>query len=87
MTNFFTGKSYSRVTATLIFTTGQQVVGPAGLKDKILVEYNPLESDDFPSASTCSNTLVIPIKHSTLETFCEKMDKAFELGMAGFGEY
>lgn len=58
----------------------------AGLAEKIFVEYSPVESDDFPSAGTCSSNLVIPTKHESFDTFCTKMDKALELGMTGFGE-
>ena len=76
----------NRREAILAFTTGEEVLGPAGLKDKMTVEYSIMDGDDFPAASTCSNILVLPVKHDCYEKFSEMMDKALEMGLYGFGE-
>lgn len=82
----FLGKMLTRQDAIVTFATGQTVIGKAGLKEKISVEFTAVEDDSFPAAATCSNTLVLPVKHTTFEAFKEKMDKALELEMQGFGE-
>ena len=76
-----------RLVGILTFGTGQQVIGSAGLPEKITVEYSSLKDNDLPAAGTCgNNSLIIPTKHESFEIFKEKMDKAFELELTGFGE-
>lgn len=81
-----TGQKFTRQEAILIFATGKQILGTAGLKDKIFVEFAAEETDELPGAGTCTCQLVLPTKHETYEKFAEKMDKAFELELIGFGE-
>ncbi len=69
-----------------MFATGQRLIGTAGLKDKILIEFAADETDELPGAGTCSCQMVLPVKHETYEQFVQKMDKAFELELFGFGE-
>ena len=77
---------FTRREAIVTFATGQTVIGKAGLKDKISIEFSEVEGDEFPAAATCSNTLVLPVKHMSYVDFRVKMDKALELEMQGFGE-
>eukprot|EP00112_Aurelia_sp_Birch-Aquarium-sp1_P000688 Seg1066.1 transcript_id=Seg1066.1/GoldUCD/mRNA.D3Y31 product="G2/M phase-specific E3 ubiquitin-protein ligase" protein_id=Seg1066.1/GoldUCD/D3Y31 len=79
-------KEITRPEALLMFTTGQSVLTTSGLEENIFVEYSTNTEDDLPGAGTCSNNLVIPIKHTSIAEFCTKMDKAFELECVGFGE-
>eukprot|EP00112_Aurelia_sp_Birch-Aquarium-sp1_P007139 Seg1779.3 transcript_id=Seg1779.3/GoldUCD/mRNA.D3Y31 product="G2/M phase-specific E3 ubiquitin-protein ligase" protein_id=Seg1779.3/GoldUCD/D3Y31 len=80
------GRECTRPEAVLSFSTGQQILTETGLSEKITVEYTIVESDDFPSASTCGNVLILPTKHKSSEDFFAKMDKAFEIEAVGFGE-
>ena len=82
----FTDKEITRPEALLMFSTGQSVLSTSGLEERIYVGYSTNTEDDLPGAGTCSNNLVIPIKHTSLEEFRKKMDKAFELECIGFGE-
>eukprot|EP00112_Aurelia_sp_Birch-Aquarium-sp1_P005286 Seg1598.20 transcript_id=Seg1598.20/GoldUCD/mRNA.D3Y31 product="G2/M phase-specific E3 ubiquitin-protein ligase" protein_id=Seg1598.20/GoldUCD/D3Y31 len=80
------GNRRTRQEALMMFSTGQEILGKAALREKILVEYTSVDNDEFLAAGTCSNNLVIPTKHDTIEAFTKAMDKAFELEMTGFGE-
>eukprot|EP00112_Aurelia_sp_Birch-Aquarium-sp1_P013955 Seg2989.2 transcript_id=Seg2989.2/GoldUCD/mRNA.D3Y31 product="G2/M phase-specific E3 ubiquitin-protein ligase" protein_id=Seg2989.2/GoldUCD/D3Y31 len=64
---FGEGKLLTRREAILAFTTGEEILGPAGLKDKITVEYSIVDGDDFPASLTCSNILVLPVKYDCYE--------------------
>lgn len=69
-----------------MFATGQNVLGRTPLKEIISVEFTTIDIDEFPSAGTCSSTLILPTAHKFFNVFAEKMDKAFELELVGFSE-